>query len=314
MTVNPPGADGRSIISSVLDGWQRFWFEEIPPHSYALLRILLGLLGCASLIGLRNLSAFWALDGFVAAQDRGLGLKAWLFGHGLGNIGGRALFFGCLASFASMTVGFRSGLSVALALTSSLLQVSWNYLPLSGAHSALQAMLFCLIWADTGSVWSVDAWLARRRLLTALTTEPPRYMIAPLRLVRFQVALVYLNSGLYKLYNQHWRDGSAVHYILNNNVYRRFPHDLPLQLEWLGTIATYTTLSWELGFAFLVLFGPTRRLALWAGILLHLGMWVGIEIGPFPWVMLAGYTAFLDPSSVRVLPRRVLQPLRRWAS
>ena len=147
----------------------------------------------------------------------------------------RSCHFGCLASFVAMAVGFASGTAVALALAASLVQLSWNYLPLSGAHHAFQAVLFCLVWADCGAVWSVDAWLARRRDGHVGTVRPPRYPIAPLRLIRVQVALIYLSSGLWKLFNPQWRDGSAVHYVLSNNVYHRFPWGVPQWMEGLTT-------------------------------------------------------------------------------
>ena len=51
--------------------------------------------------------------------------------------------------------------------------------------------------------------------------------------------------------------------------------------------ATYVTVIWELAFAFLVLFRLTRPIALVGGVLIHLGMMAGIEVGPFSLIMLA---------------------------
>jgi hypothetical protein len=290
--------------------WQRFWFTDIPPHTYALLRILLGVLGGASLLGLRQVSLFWALDGLVPADDNGLGLKALVISYGLGGVAGTALFATALASFASMAVGFQTTVAVALALAMSLVQVAWNRLPLSGAHAAIQMVLFCLIWADCGSVWSLDAWLARHAHAGVGNDDVPMASIAPLRLVRFQVAMIYLNSGLWKLFNEHWRDGSALHYILNTNLYRRFPSGLPAALDSVATAGTYATLVWELAFAVMVLWTPTRKIALLAGVLIHVGMLATIEVGPFSWVMLATYVGFLDPLHVPSMPAKFLAIVR----
>jgi hypothetical protein len=280
------------------DGWERFWFQEIPPYSYALLRILLGAIGFASLLGLRDVSAFWSLSGLVPAGDGGLGFKAFAVAHGFGDVAGAAAFAIAVVAFACMTIGFRTVAAVGLSLIMCLLGVAWNPLPLSGANSALQMVLFCLIWADCGAVWSVDAWLERRRHPEAVAAQPSMTSIAPLRLVRFQVAMIYLSSGCWKLLNQPWRDGSALHYVLNTNLYRRFPQGLPLALDPLATLLTYATLAWELGFAFMVLWRPTRKLALLAGIAIHTGILMTMEIGPFSWVMMSTYVAFLDPSQV----------------
>ena len=292
-------------------GWERFWFSEIPPHIYALLRILLGIVACASLLGLSDLAAFWDLDGFVPLGDKGLGFKSWLVLHTAGHIEGRVLFFTCLTAYALMAIGFRTSLTVALSLAASIAQLFWNHLPLSAAHAALQSGLFCLVWAECGSVWSLDAWLSRTAESRHPTPDPGRCSLAPLRLIRFQIALIYLSSGLWKLSNPLWRDGSAVHYVVNANVYQRFPYELPTALASFTTLLTYAVLFWELAFALMILWRPTRRVALIAGVLIHVGMTAAIEIGPFPWVMLSGYAAFFDPEVVRDLPGRVRQCLQR---
>jgi hypothetical protein len=172
-------------------------------------------------------------------------------------------------------------------------------------------VLFCLIWAECGTVWSLDAWLARRRALEHRDEAPPMTSIASLRLVRFQVAMIYLSSGCWKLLDAHWRDGSALHYILNENLYRRFPHGLPVALDGLATAATYFTLSWEMAFAAMALWRPTRRLALIAGVLIHAGMLATMEVGPFSWVMLASYVAFLDPCSVGAVVDNIIAAVSR---
>jgi len=270
---------------------------------YALLRITIGVAGVWSLLGLTDLATFWDLGGLVS-RDGLVAVKTWAAAHEAGGVLGRGLFAACLTALVAMTVGFRSALTVPLTLVCLLLETSWNYLPLSGAQEAVQGFLFCLMWADTGAVWSVDSWLEHRR--TPIGERVSRQVsVAPLRLIRYQVALIYLASGLWKLYNPLWREGLAVHFVLNSNVFHRFPNVLPANLEWVATIATYVTLGWELGFAFLLLYRPTRRLALVAGVLIHLGMLVLIEIGPFHFVMLAAYPAFLDPASVGTLPARL---------
>ena len=293
--------------------WDRFWFQPIPTHSYALLRILFGALGCATLIELRDLDTFWAIDGLVLPQGTGLWLRRVFLTTGLEHVGPQILYFGCLTAFAAMTIGYRTGTAVTMSLVASLLQVSWNYLPLSGADTVMRGILFCLIWADCGSVWSVDAWLQRRRGTDESSRTIATYPIAPLRLIRFQLALIYLSSGLWKLYSPLWRDGSALHYVLNNNQFQRFPFSVPPDWEWALTVGTYLTLFWELAFAFCLPFTWTRRAVLVIGVLVHIGMIVAIEIGPFSYVMLSGYVAFLDPSFVATLSSRIRPLLGRTA-
>jgi uncharacterized membrane protein YphA (DoxX/SURF4 family) len=284
--------------------WERFWFAEVPPHCYALLRILFGMLAVVSLLQERELTLFWDVDGLVPGIQDGMGLKASLFAYGLGHVAGRGLFFASLASYGCMALGLWSTISVTVSFLALSAQVYWNHLPLSGAHSAIQAVVLCLVFADCGAVWSLDSWLGRRRGANDRVLGAVTYPIAPLRLIRIQVALVYLSSGLWKLFNDQWRDGSAVHYVLSNNVYQRFRYQVPPGLDSLTTLLTYGVMFWEISFGLMVLYRPTRRIAIIVGVMMHLGMLTAIEIGPFGWVMLASYVAFLEPERVRSLPDR----------
>jgi hypothetical protein len=112
------------------------------------------------------------------------------------------------------------------------------------------------------------------------------------------VAAIYLVTGLWKLDNVMWRNGSALHYVFENPQFRRFTFVSAPSLDTAATVATYITLAWELAFAPLVFHPRTRRWALLTGILMHLGMWGLLELGPFSWVMLASYVAFADPAAV----------------
>lgn len=297
-------------MTDLVERWERFWFAEIPTHIYALLRIAFGLVGCMTLLGLRDVSTFWFLDGLVPLDVGIVGLKQYVVAHGLGQAAGVALYATTWVAYIAMILGFQTRIAVPVALFSALMHVAWNYLPLSGADAALRVFLFCLVWAECGAVWSVDAWMARRQGGTESSSSATG-LIAPLRLIRFQIALVYLNAGFWKIFNPLWRSGVAVHYVVQNNIFRRLPHGMPVQFDTLVTVLTYGTLVWELTFAFFLLFRPTRRIALVAGILMHLGMLVTLEVGPFHLIMLASYLAFLDPESVATLPRRFASIIRR---
>ncbi len=199
-----------------------------------------------------------------------------------------------------MTVGFRSREAVLLAFVGSTLHASWNPLPLSAAFQVLRSVLFCLIWADTGRVWSLDA-----RGGAASLRPPISPSVVPLRLICVQIALVYLATGLWKLGSPEWQDGTALYYVLATNGFARLPALPGLHFTTLLTLMTHLVLVWELGFAFMVVVPWARALALYLGVALHLGMWLAMDLGPFPWVMLASYVAFIPP------PRLVIG-LERW--
>ena len=280
----------------------RFALAEVGPHAFALLRITWGLLGLLGLLGVSDVAAYWDLSGLVAPADaRAHQLAARL---GVAEIAGRGLFAACIAAYAAMTLGIASRLSVIAAFLASIVQTAWNPLPLSGAYQVHRVLLFCLIWADCGAVWSLDAWLRGSR-------DAERQPIWPLRLFRFQVAVIYGATGLYKLQDVHWRDGSALHYVMSNVQFRRAPVEPPPWSAEVLTLLTYLTLFWELLFPLLILHRVTRRVALVLGIIMHAGMWMTMELGPFAPVMIGSYLAFIDPADAQKLPQRVRESGRR---
>ena len=280
----------------------RFALAGVPPHVFALLRITWGLLGLLGLVGVSEVSAYWDLSGLVAPADaRAHRLAARL---GVAELAGLSLFAGSIAAYVAMTLGVASRLSVVAAFLVSIVQTAWNPLPLSGAYQVHRVLLFCLIWTDCGAVWSLDAWMRGAR-------DDDRQPIWPLRLFRFQIAVIYGVTGLYKLQDVHWRDGSALHYVMSNVQFRRAPIDPPPWSAEILTFLTYLTLFWELLFPVLILHRVTRRVTLALGIMMHAGMWMTMELGPFAPVMMASYLAFLDPADAQQLPGRLRESGRR---
>ena len=63
---------------------------------------------------------------------------------------------------------------------------------------------------------------------------------------------------------------------------------LPVPI-WITTPMSWFTVWWEALFPLLVLWRPTRKWALFYGILFHIGIWVTIAIGWFGFYMISFY-------------------------
>jgi len=265
---------------------------EIPPHSYALLRILLGVVGLVSMFGLTPIGMYWPLDGLAALPNDGF--RGWVAERGLGTLAGTVLFWALIVSFSAMIVGVRSDAAVFASFVGLVAQTHWNGLPLSSAHQVMTVLLFCLIWTETGQVWSLDARWAGRHEFRPLPAWP-------LWLMRCQVAIVYLSSGLHKFAYPMWRDGTAVHWALNLNAFHRFPWPWPAAAAPLEAFLTWGTLMFELTFWLLVIFRRTRPWVLIGGVALHAGLFATLELGPFSFLMVASYVCYLDPERTKKL-------------
>jgi hypothetical protein len=277
-------------MNAIVRAWERFWFQGIPAATYAALRILFSVVAIANLVSYTPVSEYWPIDSIAPIPGGGVGLRSWLAAHGLGTVGGELYFWVLLLAFVALALGFWTRVAVVVCFAGTIGQKSWNHLPLTSSVEVITVVLFCLLFVDSGAAFSLDARRRPRR-----ETEAP---IWPMRLIQFQVSLLYLNAGLWKLSHPLWRDGTALHYAISHNIFHRFPFPIPEGAAPFLAFGTYATLAWEIGFAFLVWNRWTRYPVLIAGVLIHAGIFVGMEVGSFSWVTLATYIAFLNPWTV----------------
>ncbi len=272
--------------------WGRYWFDPVAPQVYGLLRIALGIVACIDLAGMGNIETFWLTSGLAGPTNATLAQMLERTGSA-GIAVGYVVYLFTATAFVAFTTGVCTRWATVAAFLASMARLYWTPLPLSSAHNLLHALLFCLLWVDSGAAWSFDAYRRARR-----NRRRPVTAFWPLFLVRFQLSVLYFAAGVWKLLDPAWRDGTALHWILQGNAYSRLPLTLPPALEPAASFLTYFTLAWELAFPLLVLFRRTRPAALLLGVALHTGMATALELGPFSAVVLAGYVAFLDPAFV----------------
>ena len=288
--------------------WERYWFHPVLPHLYAVLRVVFGSLAILDLLGTTPVDMFWDVDGIAPIPGLGnWGVRSWVAESGFAPVFARLFFFGTLTLYSCMTAGIGGQAAVVGSFLASVWHTAWNVLPLSAAHQVPTAVIFCLIWVDCGQVLTV--WPALRK-----GTQPQPQSIAPLRLLQYQVCLIYLTSGVSKFSGPLWRDGTAVYYAFSHNVVQRFPVDVPPALEPVATLATYGTLVFELSFPVLVAWRRTRVATLIVGVLLHAGAWILLEIGPFSPMMIATYIAFVPPERVAALVDTIRERANRAIS
>lgn len=184
-------------------------------------------------------------------------------------------------------------------------------------HLYLICLITLVMWfVPADRVWSVAA---RQK------PDPSRREYVPnwaLWIVRAQIAIPYFYGGIAKL-GSDWLHGQPMHIWLE-----RMSHawNLPLlNSHLLALLMSYSGLLIDLLVVPLLLFRPTRYVALAVATLFHLCNAVIFDIGIFPWFMIAATTLFLSPSWPRrwlcskciasVAHREVPQPsLPRWAS
>ncbi|MFN9715619.1 MAG: hypothetical protein ACK57G_17690, partial [Planctomycetota bacterium] len=105
----------------------------------------------------------------------------------------------------------------------------------------------------------------------------------------------YASTALCKMQGNTWWNGSAVWIVskMQDNYGRLIPGEF-FDLPWISPAATWGTLLVEFALPVALWVRPIRNYAVLAGIALHLGIEVSMNLFLFQWVMMLGLLAFID--------------------
>lgn len=302
--------------------WRRFFFGQRDVRPLALMRIGVGVI------------VTWMLFERVAVARAALSDEGWLpsdaaqalmdpwhwsIFHTIDQpmaVAALLLFGGCCALL--FTVGLFTRWAGAVAFVILASTHVRNPAVLYGADSVARIWVFYLLLMPCGRAWSIDAVRARVRTGGRAFRGPPALMEAwPVRLLQFQVALVYLATGVSKFYGSDYHEGTALWFALANPTYSRFyviAEPVLSSSAPLLAVLTIVTLWWELAFAFMMPLRVTRRAALGMGLFVHGGIFVAMQIQFWGPLMLLSYLSFASGRGVHRFWIRHVRETRdkRW--
>jgi uncharacterized membrane protein YphA (DoxX/SURF4 family) len=173
----------------------------------------------------------------------------------------------------------------------------------NGGDQLKLIVLLMLVFLPSDGCWAIRRHPLARNALGPIMVHP-----WPLRLLMIQLVIMYFMNGYYKAMGPAWHDGSVMYYVANNPSWAHFSPDyLPLPDAVLRLLA-WTTLVWELLFPILVIVPITRALALWIGVIFHLGTLVHMEVGLFPFYALCYYVPLVAWERRRTSPAELSHP------
>jgi hypothetical protein len=125
------------------------------------------------------------------------------------------------------------------------------------------------------------------------------------RLIQLQVFAVYLSSALGKLFDADWRSGQTmgVRFSRGLDTLALRGVELPSWLadvygsELFASVASKGAIATELFIAVGLFLPRTRAIALYVGVLFHLGIELSARVELFSYVMGAAYVAFVVPET-----------------
>ncbi|NEA68531.1 HTTM domain-containing protein [Streptomyces sp. SID12488] len=241
----------------------------------------------------------------------------------------RAYFESCYAlavvASALFTLGWRTrAVSVLFAVVVASFHGRAIFMT-DGGDNLILLMAVYLVLTACGRRWSLDARRTRlrtcagaeehmrvnriagglrhhlrtsRRTLTAVLHNCGMFVIAA------QVCFLYGSAGLYKVQGGSWGNGTALHYVLNLDLFRPWP-GLSLMVDEhdvLIAIACYLTVLLQVAFPF-VLFGRLKYPVLTMLLGMHLGIAVLMGLPLFSGAMIIADAVFLPDRFYRALGR-----------
>ena len=208
------------------------------------------------------------------------------------------------------TLGIFSRTTAFLLFFMSFIFKFRNIFLLDGGDNIVMVILPFFFFIQSKSICSTYDRLIEK---LNINTNPYCKKISNLAIlaILIQVCFIYLFAGLHKLQGETWLNGTALYYILNTEDFAAFSMDtLFSHFPFIIYLLTWFTIAFQLSFPVLVWFGKTRKIMLFLGILLHLGILVLMRIDNFSFIMLACYTVFFTDEEYDCLQQKLNMILR----
>ena len=286
-------------------GTTRFFFAPVSILPLAILRIITGALTFAWAILL-----FTDLDPLLTylRVDPDQDILWWQFLPRLSVPGVKALCLALIVMSFVLAIGAWTKMASWSVFFLTLALQRYNPAAFNGGDLIMRGVVqLGVALGPSGKYLSVDAVRQGR-----WSGPVPQIEVWPIRFVQLHMSIGYLLTFYLKTRGHTWFDGTALWYALNLEDLARFEVPRALLTPPLGVLFTWLAVATEAFVGLGVWWRRTRPPALLAGIGLHAGIALTLEIGFFSWVMVASYLAFVSgPAIEKALSRLRLNPATR---
>lgn len=300
----------------------RYWFGEYDTRWLAVFRILLALLILKDAIYHLPLArVFYSDAGIIPRANLYDGLlrdQRFSLMDAVGAPWMATLFFVVwILILVGVLLGYRTRWMVILNFIMILSVHERNTQILTSADTLMRVMCFWMMFIPVGQYYSIDALWRRWRTFRdgqqvhdLQATQAPQLAFAfPIRILQWQLIIVYAVTAYLKAIGDVWQAGQALHYVKQlNTMLTPFGMVLQHMPDAVLTLMTYFSLYAEMAIPILLIvpffWRPARLGAFALGILLHGGILVLMSIADFSLVILACYVTFFDPAWMLWLERQ----------
>lgn len=286
-------------LRSIGPAVSRFFFDEEDAKPLGLFRAVFGLLILINGVMLFQERFDWFSDSGVLTYSTARaytgGSRLDLFAEWPRSELGITTFVGLhVLAALTLTLGLFSRTSAAVTFLTLVTLHHRNALMLNSADTVMRVMSFLMVFAPIGNVWSLDAWLAKRR-------GNPLPVVGETwawRMMQIQFCLIYISTSAWKMSGNAWLDGTATYYSSRLIDFQRL-HLGFLFDTWFGIkLTTWASLFIEGLMGIGVWITELRLITLLLGVGLHLGIELTMNIPLFEWLMISMMILFVRGSEL----------------
>ncbi len=279
--------------------WNAFWFRSVSARPLAAFRIVIGVITLAHLFLLSCDLNHWLTDQGLLQGTEARDLAGpwrpsplqWFQDP----ISVRAFVAATAAVATLVTLGWRTRVTTVL-LYLMILSIHNRNIPTNcGPDNLLILMVFYLMLSPCGRACSLDS---RRESRRRGTLAEPLILPWAQRLVQLHLSLIYFDTAILKCNGSTWLGGTALHFVLYNEEFSRFNLSALTQYPILINVLTTLGLLTEFAIPFLIWFRATRTWMIFAGLALHGGVLIMVNVPLFGELMAACYLTFLTPAEL----------------
>lgn len=287
--------------ANVVSGWRTFWFSAQRAYPLGLIRIVFGVLVVIwTFTFLSDLHVLFGDQGLLPKQPSypyhwGV-FKVWSSDTAL-----LTCWAVLLVAAIALTAGWHSRLAALVVFVLIVSFIGRNPFVWNSGDVIIRVLALFIAVSPCGAALSLDQ---RRREGSFWSAQVrPQW---PIRLIQLQLALIYLSTAQAKMSGSTWLDGTAVSYVMRNEDYVLIapPHRFTVDLL-LVNAATWGTLAIEIALGLLVWNRRLRPWVLWAGVVMHLIIFINMAVGLFSPAILVMYLAWVPPDVIERIPESI---------
>ncbi len=308
-----------------------FWFRPVSAAGLGMMRVAFGCIALVTmLLEMPNVQRFYGPYGILPHEMTNDVMRdSWRFSL-LDHATVTTVWFFyalLLASLACVILGIGRKWILAAAIILLYSFHEYGTITLDGGDTLMRLIGFILLLSPCYRTWTIPNLQRRLQISRDTGQDQPaseRTMpIWPYRLLLWQMILIYVSSAIGKWHGSMWRDGSAVAATLHLTDFTRLSPELADTLSILSPVISYFTVFSQMAWGLLLVLGffaclgivtsasvnTLKRALLLCGMLLHVSIFIVMDVGTFSFTVLAAYLGLLlddDYRAIRsVLNRRI---------